>query len=246
MKNSKGVERATKGHPRDIPQFAVDAVLRRRGRVRVYQDLDPARMALLIIDMQEFCCAEGSSVEVPAARAIVPTINMLTRECRHVGIPVIWVVHMNLERGDDWRLFYDNFLSESVRETSLRSLVRGSEGTRIYHELEVLADDVVIEKCRFSAFIPGSSRLDRLLRSMQRDTVIIAGTKTNICCESTARDAMMLDYKVMFLSDATAALTDFEHQATLANICQNFGDVLETDELVAMLNGPHRLAGGFR
>jgi ureidoacrylate peracid hydrolase len=246
MRKAKVAERARTAQRRGVPQFALDAVLRRRGRVRVFQDLDPARMALLIIDMQEFACAMGAPVEVPAARAIVPTLNRLTHECRRVGVPVIWVVHANLQQGNDWRLFYDNFMSERVREVSLRSLVQGTEGTRIYHELEVSPRDFMVDKGRFSAFTPGSSRLARLLQSLQRDTVIVAGTKTNICCESTARDAMMLDYKVIFLSDGTAAATDFEHEATLANICQNFGDVLETDELIAIFNTVPRAAAGAR
>ncbi len=235
------------GQPRTPPQFAIDAVMRRRGRVRVFEHLDPDAMALLVIDMQEFALAPGSPVEVPAARAIVPTLNRLAGACRRRGVPVIWVTHATLPGGVDWLLFFDNFMLPDVRQGSIRALEQGSEGTRIYRELEVAPGDVRVEKCRFSAFSPGASRLDLVLRSLHRDTVIVTGTKTNICCESTARDAMMLDYKVIFVSDGTAASTDWEHEATLANICQNFGDVMEADELIALFHTPaHAREGAAR
>ena len=79
--------------------------------------------------------------------------------------------------------------------------------SRFYEEMDISDDDFVVIKNRYSCFIPGSSSLERLLRSQGRDTVLLAGTKTNICVESTARDGMMLDFRMAVLSDATAALT---------------------------------------
>src|SRR2546421_226447 len=81
--------------------------------------------------------------------------------------------------------------------------------------LETAAEDLVLAKNRYSALVPGSSTLERVLRSLGMDTVLIAGTKTNVCCESTARDAMMLDFKVVLVADCCAALSDEEHRATL-------------------------------
>ncbi len=74
-----------------------------------------------------------------------------------------------------------------------------------------------------------------MLRGLGLDTLLIAGTKTNVCCESTARDAMMLDFGVVMVSDATAALSDDEHRATLETMIQQFGDVLAVDEVLARL-----------
>jgi ureidoacrylate peracid hydrolase len=91
-------------------------------------------------------------------------------------------------------------------------------------------------KNRYSALISGSSNLERILRSMKIDTLLIAGTKTNVCCESTARDAMMLDFKTVMLSDCCAALSDDEHRATLETFIQQFGDVLTGDEALALMN----------
>ena len=83
--------------------------------------------------------------------------------------------------------------------------------------------------------IAGSSGLERLLRSLDIDTVLIAGTKTNVCCEATARDAMMLDFKVVMVSDCCAALSDEEHRSALENIIQQFGDVMTGEEVVERL-----------
>jgi nicotinamidase-related amidase len=95
--------------------------------------------------------------------------------------------------------------------------------------------DLVVEKNRFSAFIQGSSSLDEQLRAAGIDTVIVTGTVTNTCCESTARDAMMLNYKTVFVSDANACRTDEEHNASLGNIMRIFGDVATTDEVIGRL-----------
>jgi ureidoacrylate peracid hydrolase len=95
-------------------------------------------------------------------------------------------------------------------------------------------------KKRYSAFIQGSSDIDRQLREAGVDTVVIVGTLTNVCCESSARDAMMLNYRVLFVSDANAALSDAEHNATLATILRVFGDVATTEEVVTLLAAQSR------
>jgi ureidoacrylate peracid hydrolase len=83
--------------------------------------------------------------------------------------------------------------------------------------------------------MPGSSSLERLLRSIGCDTMVLAGTKTDICVESTARDGMMLDFRVVVLSDGTSTLSDEEHQAALNVLVQEFADVLTVDEVLAEL-----------
>jgi ureidoacrylate peracid hydrolase len=114
-------------------------------------------------------------------------------------------------------------------------LTRGSRYHGLYRELEILSDEPVVPKRRFSAFIQGSSALEALLRARGIDTVVISGTRTNVCCETTARDAMMLDFKTVMVSDATAAATDIEHLAGLMTVFQVFGDVRTTDEVIGLL-----------
>ena len=117
----------------------------------------------------------------------------------------------------------------------MKGLARGSHGQALYDTLDVQTADLKVEKNRFSAFIQGSSDLDKLLKERGIDTVLVTGTVTNTCCESTARDAMMLNYKTVMVSDANAAATDEEHNATLANMLRIFGDVMSTDEVIARL-----------
>src|SRR6185312_15082800 len=105
----------------------------------------------------------------------------------------------------------------------------------VWSGLHVDPNDFQIVKNRYSALIAGSSGLERILRSLDVDTVLISGTKTNVCCESTARDAMMLDFKVVMVSDCCAALSDDEHRATLETMIQQFGDVMAADEVLERL-----------
>ena len=92
-----------------------------------------------------------------------------------------------------------------------------------------------VRKNRYSAFFPGACELPDLLRARGVDTVLITGTLTNVCCESSARDAMMGDFKTVMVSDANAARSDAEHIAALATVVQFFADVRSTDEVLSML-----------
>jgi ureidoacrylate peracid hydrolase len=112
----------------------------------------------------------------------------------------------------------------------------GNFGHELYSDLKTAPDDLVVLKRRFSALVQGSSGLDQILRQRAIDTLIIVGTATNVCCESTLRDGMMMNYKCIMVSDANATRTDEEHNATLATVAVIFGDVRSTDEVVALLN----------
>ena len=213
-------------------------VLARRGRAHWFDRLDSARTALLVIDMQTAFCEPGAPAEVPLAREIVPPINALTRALRNLGCPVIWVVHANTSKNgrSDWEMFFNHVVGDDVRQRTMDALAPGNQ--TIWRKLDVADGDHTVIKNRYSALIAGSSQLERLLRSLNMDTVLIAGTKTNVCCESTARDAMMLDFKVVLLSDCCAALSDDEHRSAMENIFQQFGDVSTADEALRKLQTP--------
>jgi ureidoacrylate peracid hydrolase len=99
----------------------------------------------------------------------------------------------------------------------------------------VHAEDIIVEKNRFSAFIQGSSNLAEVLRARGIDTILITGTVTNVCCESTARDAMMLNFKTIMVTDGNAAVTDEDHNASLRAFYLMFGDIVSTDMLITWL-----------
>ena len=219
-------------HEVAIRKGIIERVLARRGRLHLFDRLDAKRTALLVIDMQNAFVAPGAPIEVPGARDIVPGINRLAVELRQRGVPVIWVVH---ENSGDWTNFFDVFVRPENRARAAQALSAGSEPQKLWAELSVAPGDLKVAKNRYSALIAGASDLGTLLKQRGIDTLLIAGTKTNVCCECTARDAMMLDYKVVLLCDCTAALSDEEHLATLENVIQQFGDVMTADDALALL-----------
>ncbi len=230
-------------HRVEIRPEIVERVLARRGRLHLYDSLDPKRTALLVIDMQNAFVAPGAPIEVPAARAIVAPINRLTAALRQRGVPVIWVLHENQAGGCDWAGFFDAFVAPGRRADATAALAAGAELQKLYPGLETAPGDLRVAKNRYSALISGSSSLEKILKEKAIDTLLIAGTKTNVCVECTARDAMMLDYKVALISDCTAALSDDEHRATLENVIQQFGDVLSAEAALCMLDAEIRPAG---
>lgn len=221
-------------HPIIRPHI-VERVIARRGKLHWFDTLDPNRTALIIIDMQSTFCEPGSPAEVPESRSIVGPINALARELRKINIPVFWVLHANTNLGDtsDWEIFFNHVVNNDVRKQTIDSLLPGKQ--TVWRDLETSAQDILITKNRYSALIPGSSTLEDQLRIYGVDTLLIGGTKTNVCCESTGRDAMMLDYKVVMVSDCCAALSDEEHQSTLETFIQQFGDVMTASEVLQKL-----------
>jgi ureidoacrylate peracid hydrolase len=233
------VERDVLMHNVGISQEIIDRLLARRGQVHLFDHFSPSETAMVIIDMQPTFVAPGSPAEVPAARGIVANISEMADAARASGVLVIWVTHANsaVGSGSDWDGFFNVFVADDVRQRTIASLAQNSPDTQIWHEFEVADKDIHIFKNRYSALIQGSSSLERLLRSRGINNLLIAGTKTNVCCEATARDAMMLDFNVVLLSDCTAALSDREHQATLETFIQQFGDVLTGEEAIALVKG---------
>jgi ureidoacrylate peracid hydrolase len=218
----------------EIRREIVERVLARRGKLHLFDKLDPRKTALLVIDMQNAFVAPGAPVEVPAAREIVPAINRLAAELRKRGVPVIWVMHENAKDGGDWDGFFGRFVAPESRAKAAAALTAGNPMQTLWRELDVSRSDLRVAKSRYSAFIKND--FEKTLQQRGIDTLLIAGTKTNVCCECTARDAMMLDYKVVMLSDCTAALSDDEHRATLENMIQQFGDVLTADEALSLFD----------
>jgi len=220
-----------------IPESIVAQVKAQRGKLNRYDRLSGRNTALVVIDMQNAFTLPGMPVEVPEARDIIPNVNKLAAATRSAGGKVVWV-QMCLEgQTEAWRVFFDG----DPRHATLSELTPGARGFELHAGLDVRPEDLRVVKRRYSAFIQGSSDIDARLRDLGIDTVIIAGTLTNVCCESSARDAMMLNYRLVFVSDANAALSDAEHNATLGSILRVFGDIASTKETIALLAADTRV-----
>src|SRR6267142_5738509 len=223
-------------HTLSIPQSVVDRVVARRGREHVYDALDPARTALVVVDMQNAFMLPGVAHALcPMAEKIVPNINRLAQAVRMTGGTVIWIkTTFKDDALKNWSTYFEMVRPEQGARR-VAALTAGNKGHELWAALDVRADDLIVEKNRFSAFIQGSSNLAEVLRERGLDTVLVTGTVTGLCCESTARDAMMLNFKTVMVSDGNAAMTDDDHNASLASFYLTFGDVMATDMVIEFL-----------
>jgi ureidoacrylate peracid hydrolase len=212
----------------------IDRIAARRGGVRYVQGrIDPARTAHLVIDLQNGFMAPGALVEVPAARGIVDAVNRISSALRAAGGLNVFLQYTTSEDPSDWQVMKRRSGDTAAAHAS--TFTRGSDGWQLWSDLDVGEGDLQVEKRRFGAFIPGTCDLDAILRARGIDTLIVTGTLSNCCCESTARDAMQLDYDVIFVPDANAAPSDEEHAATLANMGWLFADLYTADEVVKLI-----------
>ncbi|MGE5145363.1 MAG: isochorismatase family protein [Candidatus Eiseniibacteriota bacterium] len=224
-------------HDVDVRPHIVERVRARRGRYHLYEKIDPRRTAFVVIDMINMFVEPGAPAEVPLSRGIVRPINRLAAALRSMGGRIVWITSpiIAIDGMTEWDKFYKVFVAEDVQARTIAASAPGSHGQALWPELAVEASDLHVPKNRYSALIAGASQLERILRSFGITTLLIGGTKTNVCCESTARDAMMLDFDVVMVRDCCAALSDEEHRATLETIIQQFGDVMTADEVLATM-----------
>ena len=223
-------------HPFAIPPSVTDRVIERRGREHVYDNLDPVRSALVVVDMQNAFMLPGIAHSLcPMAERIVPNINRLAQTVRATGGTVLWVkTTFTAEALRNWSTYFEMARPDRVAKR-IEALTADSRGHQLWSGLDVRPQDPIVEKNRFSAFIQGSSDLEAVLRRRGLDTILVTGTVTNVCCESTARDAMMLNFKTIMVTDGNAAATDEDHAASLIAFYLTFGDIMSTDMLIGCL-----------
>ncbi len=208
----------------------------RCGREHPFDVLIPVRTALVVIDMQNYFVSPGYLGYVPSAKSIVPNINHLASALRAHGGHVVWIQNTTTGTQRDWSVMNSHLLNPRNSAERIETMAVGHPGFELYEELEIHGEDAKILKTRYSAFIQGSSSVSTQLCGRGVDTVLIAGTATNICCESSARDAMMLNFKTVMIADCLAAYTDLEHEASLCSFYAMFGDVQNSDETLLFLD----------
>lgn len=221
-------------HPFTIPADVSARVAARCGTPHPFAVLDGRRTALVVVDLQVgFMDPAVSHAPCPMAVAIVPKVNRLAAAIRAAGGGVFWVQNTFDERSArEWSVMQD-MATPAARARRAAAMSPGTPGHAFWPDLDLQPADAVVPKRRFSAFIEGSSDLPARLRAGGFDTVLITGTVTNVCCESSARDAMMLNFRTVMVSDGCAAVTDAEHAASLCAFHLWFGDVLTVEECIA-------------
>jgi nicotinamidase-related amidase len=198
----------------------------RRGRRHAFGALDPARTALVVVDMVPFFVEESAY-----CRGIVPNVNLLADELRSAGCVVAWVVPGFREPTARDREFF----GDEVAERYAGSGGAGTPVERLWSGLSVAEEDLVAEKTANSAFFPGRSTLPAMLAERGVDTLVVTGTVTSVCVEATVRDAATLGHRVILVADACAAMRDRDHNATLHIVYRSYGDVRSTADVLDLV-----------
>ena len=147
-------------HKIAIPSFVVDRVMQRRGRLHVFNRIDPVRTAMIVVDLQNGFMAPGQPSEIANAREIVPNVNAIGDALRAAGGQVVYIQNTVTDATRaSWGTWFDNFMEPGLRGRMVEAFTRGSFGHAIYPDLTVQPHDWTIEKERFGAFVPGSSAL---------------------------------------------------------------------------------------
>jgi ureidoacrylate peracid hydrolase len=192
------------------------------------QLVDPARAAVLLVDIQnDYCHPDGAIAQrggdVGTCEDIVGPVQRLIAGARAAGVPVIWI--------RNWHEKWTDSPAWAGRRKGVGAARAGSWGAEFWR-VQPADDEPIVNKQRYSAFC--GTRLDAILHTLKRETLIMAGVATNVCVESTARDGLFLDYNIVFLSDCTATNDGpAAQEATLENMRRHFGVVATADEVVA-------------
>lgn len=193
----------------------------------------PARMALINVDMQN-CFVHGYPVSAPDGLELQERINRLAAACRAAGIAVVHCSHVVRPDGSNIGVMGD--LIPPVREGMID---KGSHSAALHDGLAVADGDILLDKPRFGAF--HGTDLEMVLRGRGIDTIIVTGIATNVCCETTAREANVRDFRVFFLSDGTSTFAMGElskeeiQKATLTTLGACFAQILSVDEMIGKI-----------
>jgi len=205
---------------------------------RLSDKVSPDHAAILIVDVQNDFCAEGGAMQregrdLSLVQQMVPRLSRLVDAARAAKVRCVWIRNV-YNTGPNW------YLSEVWLEQAQRR--RNGAYVRFpvcepnawngdFYQIKPQPDEAIVTKHRYGAF--ESSDLDLVLRSQGIRTVIMTGVATNVCVETTARQAFLRDYYVVFTSDCTATYSQAQHDATLFNIDQFFGQVASAEEIMA-------------
>ena len=186
--------------------------------------LNAAASALLVVDMQMFFLDPASPTYTCGGPAALPAIKRLAAAFRAAGRPVIFTQHVHHPNGSDLGIM--GWWWEG-------RCLEGSEAGEIHPELRPLPGEKVVTKHRYSAFY--NTDLETVLRCLKIEDLVVSGVMTNLCCESTARDAYFRDYRVFIPADGTGTITEEMHLASLLNLAFGFAFVTTGDRLIAQV-----------
>jgi ureidoacrylate peracid hydrolase len=192
---------------------------------------DPRWACLLVVDVQnDFCSSDGAAArrgdDVGAAQAMVPRLLRFIERARRAGVPIMYVRTTHSPRTDT-----PPWLLRRSQQGMSRTCREGTWGAELYEGIAPAPGEPIVIKHRYSAFV--RTDLDTILRARGTESLLVSGVTTNVCVETTARDAYMLDYYVTLVEDCSAAYSPAAHSGTLENIRNHFGLVASSDEIAS-------------
>lgn len=192
------------------------------------------RTVLLIIDMQNGTCRSDGSLaksglDISGCAEIIPRVAALAKACRQHGVSVIYTRYVLRPDYRDIGLLREVF----PKFETVGHAIIGTWDAEILDELAPKPGDYVIDKSRYSAFY--NTNLEVVLRGLGADTLLLTGVTTNICVESTLRDAFVRDYHVVLVEDCTAAVDIAMKQATIRTVKYGFGSVVSSADMIRAL-----------
>ena len=194
----------------------------------------PSKMALINVDMQN-CFVEGSPIAAPDGLDVMDQINQLIKACRSAGVLIVHTSHVLRPDGSNIGV-----MKEIIPSANTDLIRKGARSAELHRDLDTVDSDVFLDKPRFGAF--HGTDLEIILRSRGIDTIIVSGIATNVCCETTAREASVRDFRVFFLTDGTATFgigeltADGIQKATCATLGTLFAELSTTDQMIARIN----------
>ena len=204
----------------------------------LYEKVAPSNSALILVDVLNDFCAEGGAMhregcDLSMVKDMMPRLERLLAAAREAGTCCIWI-----------QCAYNTSANHYLSEVWLEHCERRRKGAYIafpvcqpgewnsdFYQIAPRADEVIVTKHRYGAF--EGTDLDLILRSGGIRTVIMTGVATNVCVETTSRQAFMRDYYVVLAADSCATYSQAAHDATLDNIDRFFGQVVRSDEIMA-------------
>lgn len=220
-------QNSTPTHPSNIPQDIVEKVFKRRGSLYAFPSLDPAKTALVVIDLDM-----GTGRDADNLQLLADNVNRLAKALRNHGGTVAWVTTPIQKATENFRAVFGDGPTDNYE----RMAQPGGGATMLWPELLPEPQDIRTTKQGHSAFFPGKTTLHEQLQAKNIESVLIVGAVTNICCEASARDAAELQYKVTMVSDALKGQSAALDQATLTTFFRCYGDVRPAKDAEALIN----------
>ena len=197
-------------HAFEMPQKYIDKMVARMGREHSQETFETEKTALVVVDMQNYFMDESQQAGCPVGQTIVGNVNKIADTVRRTGGIVIWIQNMASRiPARAGQRHYERYLPEKA-DLRVDSMQPGAWPFELWPDLDVKDDDFRVVKRRYSAFIQGSSDIELILKDNGIENILVCGVATNVCCESTARDAM-LNYWALMVSDGCATSSDEEH-----------------------------------